>query len=205
MAGRRTTPHGRDAVMAAVHAAAVDLLAEHGPREVTVRAVASRAGVNHALIHRHFGTKDELLRSVVARESRTIGEQAAQLSRTDAAGLLALLRSHQAYWRVLARLVLDEPSVLAGLDLPAAGMVLDLITGRAGADEQARVAAAVAGSTALGWLVFGPHLAGVLGVSDPSRLEPAVADAVSHAVRQRRSTPSLLDQKRQRGDDHRSK
>jgi len=175
--------------MAAVHAAAVDLLAEHGPREVTVRAVALRAGVNHALIHRHFGTKDELLRSVVARESRAIGEAAAQLSRTDAAGLLSLLRSHQAYWRVLARLVLDEPSVLVGLELPAAGMVLDLITGGAGADEQARVAAAVAGSTALGWLVFGPHLAGVLGVTDPERLEPAVADAVTRAVRPTRSSP----------------
>ena len=52
--------------MSAVQAAAVELLAERGPREMTVRDVAERAGVNHALVHRHFGTKDALIRAVVA-------------------------------------------------------------------------------------------------------------------------------------------
>ena len=33
-----------------------------------MRAIAERAGVNHALVHRYFGTKDELIGSVIDRE-----------------------------------------------------------------------------------------------------------------------------------------
>lgn len=172
--------------MAAVQAAAVELLAERGPREVTVRDVARRAGVNHALIHRHFGTKDALIRTVVAEQSRELGTRAAALSGTDAAGLLRLLQDHAAYWRVLARIVLDEPTMLADLELPAAAATLGLITGGGAADEPTRVGAAVAASTTLGWLVFGPHLSHVLGLTDQAAFESRIGAAVGAAVRPRR-------------------
>lgn len=45
----------------AILRAAAELMAEHSPSSVTLREVASRAGVNYGLIHRHFGTKDRLL------------------------------------------------------------------------------------------------------------------------------------------------
>src|SRR5690242_2767504 len=57
-------PVGRAEVMAAVLDAATELFADKGPDAVTVREVADRASVNHALIHRHYGTKQELLRVV---------------------------------------------------------------------------------------------------------------------------------------------
>lgn len=41
--------------------AAGDLIVERGWPKVTTRAIAERAGVNNALIHYHFGTKDDLL------------------------------------------------------------------------------------------------------------------------------------------------
>jgi AcrR family transcriptional regulator len=179
-------PRGREAVMAAVQAAAVTLLAERGPREVTVRNVAELAGVNHALIHRHFGTKDALIRTVVAEQSRELGDRAAALSGADAAGLLRLLQDHAAYWRVLARIVLDEPTMLADLELPAAAATLGLITGGGTADEETRVRAAVAASTTLGWLVFGPHLAGVLGLTDPAAYDARIGETVRTAVGRRR-------------------
>jgi AcrR family transcriptional regulator len=179
---KQRRPTGRDAVMAAVQDAAVELLAEHGPREVTVRQVAERARVNHALIHRHFGTKDGLIRAVVGEESRRIGAAAAALEHADAAAMLALLRDHGAYWRLLARIVLDDPELLAGEQLPAAAAALAVITGGDEADDAMRAGAAAAAATALGWLVFGPHLATVLKVRDRDAFDARVGEAVRHAI-----------------------
>jgi len=172
--------------MTAVQDAAVALLAEHGPRDVTVRQVAERAGVNHALVHRHFGTKDGLIRAVVTEESRRLGTAAAALEQADASAMLALLRDHGAYWRLLARVVLDEPNLLAGEQLPAAAAALAVITGGAAADDATRADAAAAAATALGWLVFGPHLATVLGVDDRDAVDARIAETVRRSVRSRR-------------------
>jgi AcrR family transcriptional regulator len=174
--------------MAAVQDAAMQLLAERGPREVMVRDVAERAGVNHALVHRHFGTKDELIRSVITEQSKRIGAEAAQLGKPDVEQLLELLRAHPAYWRVLARTVLDAPQTLAAQRLPAASTVLGMIAGDAtAATDETRAAAAVAGSLALGWLVFGPHLTSVLDVRDDDAFEAAVARTIRAAMRGSRS------------------
>jgi TetR/AcrR family transcriptional regulator, repressor for neighboring sulfatase len=169
--------------MAAVQQAAVELLAERGPREVTVRTVAARAGVNHALIHRHFGTKDALIRAVVSEQSREIGARAAELRGADPATMLRLLQEQPAYWRVLARITLDEPDVLAGEQLPAAAAGLAMLAGGSDADEATRLAAAVAASAALGWLVFGPHLTRVLKLTDTDEFDRRVAAAVGSGAR----------------------
>jgi len=169
--------------MAAVQQAAVELLAEHGPREVTVRTVAARAGVNHALIHRHFGTKDALIRAVVSEQSRELGARAAELRDAKPETMLRLLQEQPAYWRVLARITLDEPEVLAGERLPAAAAGLAILAGGPDADDETRLAAAVAASTALGWLVFGPHLTRVLNITDTAEFDRRVAAAVGFGAR----------------------
>src|SRR3954452_2899923 len=91
---------GRVEVMAAIQAVAVDLLAERGPREVTIRDVAEGAGVNHALVHRYFGTKEELFRAVFSALSTQLGADAAALGSGDVAALLRLLQERPAYWRI---------------------------------------------------------------------------------------------------------
>ena len=83
----------------------------------------------------------------------------------------------------IARITLDDPSLLAGQQLPAASAALALLAGDKDADEQTRVAAAVAASTALGWLVFGPHLARVLNLTDVEQFDEQVGAAVRRAVR----------------------
>ena len=55
------SPRGRDAVRAALLQAATELFALHGTEGVSVRDVAAHAGVNHGLVHRHFGSKDALV------------------------------------------------------------------------------------------------------------------------------------------------
>lgn len=48
----------------AILLAAMELMGSKGPAKVSLRDIASRAGVNYGLIHRHFGTKDSLLLSI---------------------------------------------------------------------------------------------------------------------------------------------
>ena len=52
---------GADPVAAAILRAAGELLAQRSPSQVSLREIAAHAGVNYGLIHRHFGTKDELI------------------------------------------------------------------------------------------------------------------------------------------------
>jgi AcrR family transcriptional regulator len=180
MQNRRRRPFGRDEVVAAIQAAAIELLAEHGPRELTVRAIAARAGVNHALVHRHFGTKDDLIRTVLASESAAIAEAAG--ARQGTAAMLGLLEEHRGYFRALARAVLDSPTALAGTAMPAATAFLRLV---GEPDERTRGAAAAAGALALGWLVFGEHLAAGLGAGSPDTLRAPVVAAIESLTRPR--------------------
>ncbi len=46
---------------------AQELFAKHGPAAVTVRQVAEKAGVTHALVHKYFGSKDDLIKAVIDR------------------------------------------------------------------------------------------------------------------------------------------
>ena len=61
---RQPTPR-RTSTQDAILRAAAELFAERAPSRVTIRDVAARAGVNHSLVHRHYGTKDNLLRAVM--------------------------------------------------------------------------------------------------------------------------------------------
>ncbi|MBT3311777.1 MAG: helix-turn-helix transcriptional regulator [Desulfobacterales bacterium] len=60
MKKKNKKPHGRDEVETALIEAAADLFSKHGINAVSVRDVASHAGVNHGLIHVYFGSKDNL-------------------------------------------------------------------------------------------------------------------------------------------------
>lgn len=53
-------PTGRDEVIAATLRAAADLFAQKNPSQVSVREIAARAGVSHALVHRYLGSKDDI-------------------------------------------------------------------------------------------------------------------------------------------------
>ena len=57
----------REETTARILDAAEELFASRNPTHVTVREVAEKAGVTHALVHQYVGTKDDLLKAVVAR------------------------------------------------------------------------------------------------------------------------------------------
>ncbi|SBT48095.1 TetR/AcrR family transcriptional regulator [Micromonospora narathiwatensis] len=61
--GRRPgNPDTREAILAAARAA----FAERGFDATSIRAIATAAGVDPALVHHYFGTKEELFRATVA-------------------------------------------------------------------------------------------------------------------------------------------
>lgn len=76
-----SSPRGDSAVTRQVIlAAARELFAAHGVDGVSVRQIAARAGVNHALVHRYFGTKDEMVAAILLAE----GERISGMGRPEA-------------------------------------------------------------------------------------------------------------------------
>ena len=62
---RGKIPTGREEVAAAILEAATELFAERGPAATSIRDIAARSKVNHGLVFRHFGTKDQLVGAVL--------------------------------------------------------------------------------------------------------------------------------------------
>ena len=56
--------------------AARELFAERSFAAVSVRDIAERAGVSHALVHRYLGSKDDVYRAVLARNETDIRDAA---------------------------------------------------------------------------------------------------------------------------------
>jgi hypothetical protein len=47
---------------------AARLFAQHGVDSVSIRTIAAEAGINHSLVIRYFGSKDELVTAILRRE-----------------------------------------------------------------------------------------------------------------------------------------
>ena len=156
---------GREEVKVALLDAATTLLAERGPATVSVRDIASRAGVNHGLVHRHFGSKQALFGAVVDRLTSDLS--APRHETTDSLeGLVDLFESTSAspFWRVIARAILDGevPSNLQS-DFPVVrGLVEQFTSARESGDLDPqfdpRLVSAASVALALGWLLFEPFL-----------------------------------------------
>jgi len=161
------TPVGRDEVVAAVLAHAADLFAERGPAATSIRDVAARSGVNHGLIFRHIGTKDQLVGAVLdqlAQQTSVQLESGASAATVEAEG--------ERHWKVLARAILDGfPVGELQHRFPGAAMVIDRAKDSHADDRAARIAAANALALQLGWRLFGPFLRSATGLGNIAEAE----------------------------------
>ncbi len=185
----RAKPRGRDQVRTAVLDATSELVAERGPDGFTVREIAARAGVNHALVHRHFGTKADVLEQMLAADAEAVvtAVVASGLPTSGQAGgevvaeLLDLLAERPSYWRTLVHAVLDSPEAA----LPGTASTTELFSGLwredADADPDRAVSTSVAGMTVLGWLIFGQFMADATG-ADAEQTRRAVAEQVAALI-----------------------
>lgn len=179
MASTTERPVGRDAVMAALTAAAARLIIEKGAH-VSVRQIATEAGVNHGLVHQYFGTKQALVSAafdtINQRASRELDEQGfppADLAERHG-GELA---------RALARIQLDD----LGNQFSSHPIVRSWRAALRSAtpdrsDREIDEMVITAATLALGWAVFGDQLCRAMDVGDEDRrqfdnhIATAVAD-----------------------------
>ena len=170
MARASTTPPaaGREAAVAKLVEAASELFARNGPDGVSLREVASTAGVNYGLIHQYIGTKDDLLHLVFRSVSEHAAERfhAAEDIDTALDELIGTGRRPSRYVSMLAWALLQgrDATVLLGRS-PALAALLERIESIEQRDDVAeRVAAAVALN--LGWQLFGSFIRNGVGLED---------------------------------------
>ena len=147
--------------------AATDLFAERGVGRVSVREVATAAGVNVGLVHRYVGTKDDLVRATVRWAS------------THASGLDEPSPALGAYERILAHLSLEGYDVAAlDLDFPLTRQLVEGMVAAGVDDREARLRA-VCSLILAAWPLLRPlvSLATQLDADDRHAVDDAVAQA----------------------------
>ena len=187
--------------MASLVSAAAELFAERGPDGVSLREIAAHAGLNYGLIHQYVGSKDELLRLVIAHSTSTTAARFAQAGGVGEA--LELLQGpvgadQTPYPRLLAWAILQgrDSRELAGPSpaLPKLiAMLPEKTAGDRAADDAAhdpsgdladdpRLRAAAIAALTLGWSLFGTFVSHAAGLDD---VTPAEAHAAVQSLARR--------------------
>lgn len=153
-------PVGREEVSAAILAAAAELFADRGPAATSIREIAARAKVNHGLVFRHFGTKEQLVGAVLDN----LGVSLTALLAAEAP-IEEVEPALDRPMRVMARALLDGyPVGQLQTRFPAAEHMLDQQRHRHDTDRGARLAVANAVALQLGWRLFEPFLRSATGI-----------------------------------------
>jgi AcrR family transcriptional regulator len=182
VAGAAPRPRGRDACVAAIVGAASLLFAERGPAAVSLREVAAAANVNLGLIHRHVGSKDDLLAAVL--RARPGVDEADVDAYEDPARLIVDLATQREprplQLLVIVRALLDGYDLASlGVDLPYLRRGAELVAERLGPTD-ARVRSALGAAVVLGWHTVGDAYLRLLGGGEiaPDELAASLRPAI---------------------------
>lgn len=152
---------------AAVLAAAADLFAERGPAATSIRDIAARSKVNHGLVFRHFGTKEQLVGAVLDY----LGTSLTELLDTEAPAE-EVDRALDRQMRVMARTLLDGyPAGQLQTQFPNVSVLLDQVRPRHDTELSARMAVANALALQMGWRLFEPLLRSAAGIDELTDVE----------------------------------
>lgn len=169
---------------AALLASARELFAERGPGVVSARAIARHAGVNYALIHRHFGTKEGLLQAVLVELAAGLDEDLSLPRHGDRAA--ALLADHEDLWRILAYLCLENREwVTAHMGThPSFLAVIEIVAAAQGDAETGRIRAGVAAALVMGWVILRPCIDRLADLDDvdETKIQAELNDAVQRVL-----------------------
>lgn len=179
-------PTGPDEVRRAVLDSAAALFATRGVDGVSLRDVASSAGVNLALIQRYVGSRDELVEAVFDHVSDKLAESVEQHP-LDGQGFGPDTVMGQ-WVRIAASLAISGRRLEPRHDVnPVLAMSETLQAGYGLSAEAARVRAAQIVAAALGWRIFESYLIDAGGLGELA-LEDLRGDLV-HSARRLGATP----------------
>jgi AcrR family transcriptional regulator len=159
-------PYGREAVKKAILDAAEKLLLKKSPNKITVREIAAAANIKHPLIHRHFGTKDEVIIAVHARGIAKVEKRVAQIENVEGniATFFEAVKKNKFRQVALARAMIDgvNPRAIQS-EFPVMRRLLELIKKRfdetnAESRFTPEMMTAFLASAALGWFLYEPFL-----------------------------------------------
>jgi len=152
---------GSDAVKAALVQSAAQLLGEVGPRGLSVREVAERAGVNHGQVHHYFGGKRELLKAAMRHLAQSHFEHSTALSQGATLPPVLSLAEDSDYWRAICRAVIEGDLELArteideNLSVPRSVLrALQEAHGTRENDFELKARFAALAAQTLGWVAF---------------------------------------------------
>lgn len=176
----RKRRRGRVATTAAILDAAAELFSERGYSAVSVRDIAERAGVTHALVHQYVGSKDEVFRAVLKRGEGVLVSAAPGNPDLLESARLILRQGLEGPGRAHARLLVG--SALGGLPydrtagrFAAIERLIELaeqLTGSASEAERTekdldpRLVVACVGTLFLGWIAVEPWMRPAAGLQD---------------------------------------
>jgi len=169
---QRPKPRGRAQVEQRLVEVAADLLAEVGPRQLSMRAVSSRAGVNVAQAYHYFGSKEALLVAAMRALAREWYDEVAPSVGRMAHPSPIPLGGYPRYWRALVHAILDKEYELAELEfreeISVARTVIASIAEEFGGelDVEQRITLAAAFSLSLGWVAFEHFMLELVGLPD---------------------------------------
>ncbi len=95
----------------ALLASAIELFAQHGPASVSIRDVARHAGVNHGLVHRHFGSKEDLITEAIEVGVATLMPGVQAPDGFDIDEVVRVMYDDPIPARLIARTLVDEISI----------------------------------------------------------------------------------------------
>lgn len=117
------TDDGREFVREALIRAAGEMLAELGPKAMSVRKVAAKAGVNHGQVHHYFGGKNGLIQAAMSHLAREHYGNAKKRSGNSPLPAPLTLGEDSQYLQSLVRLVLDGDLTTATQEMQTSNSV----------------------------------------------------------------------------------
>ncbi|MER6990379.1 TetR/AcrR family transcriptional regulator [Saccharopolyspora hirsuta] len=143
-----TRPYHHGDLRAALLSAAVEMIADHGTAQLSLRELARRAGVSHAAPRHHFGDKPGLFTALAAEGQQLLTEEllaAAPDLREMGVRYVGFAVRHPGHFEVMQRPDLwraDDPDLLAAKAATARALRAGLPAGLGEAEaERAALAA----------------------------------------------------------------
>ncbi len=177
-----TEPTTRDALLAS----AIELFAQHGPASVSIRDIARHAGMNHGLLHRHFGSKDALIAEAIEVGIAPLMPGALAPGGLDIDQVVAVMHRNPIPARLIARTLVDNIDMgSVRVRYPVMEGVLDQarrapVESRPACVADPSIAAAATGSMVAGSVIWGASLRAASGFEGD--VQPALTDLSHHLL-----------------------